>query len=174
MLSCAKCEFQITPMMKWAIARNSCPSCGSKVMSDEDIFDIKKMSKKIEDLDSLSKLRELSVDNGNLCDSLVSELSILFNFSLRRDTEISSVQIRMSKKRQHEAESSSDNDEDIIDDEAEIRKQVEREMGIENEEEEGEENNEDEDDRVSRLKALHKKAQNGILKVTNKPITRLS
>jgi DNA-directed RNA polymerase subunit RPC12/RpoP len=162
MLSCAKCEFQITPMMKWAIARNSCPSCGSKVMSDEDIFDIKKMSKKIEDLDSLSKLRELSVDNGNLCDSLISELSILFNFSLRRDTEISSVQIRMSKKRQHEAESSSDDD-DIINDEAEIRKQVEREMGIDNEEEEGEgkddNEDEDEDDRVSRLKALHKKAQ---------------
>lgn len=172
MLSCRSCKGEILPSMKYAVNKNACPFCGGKIMSDEDIFDMKSIARKLEGLDCITSLNQV-IPRESL-NVLINELSMFFNFSLRNDEEIASVQSKIAM-RKNKVESSAGND-DSEDELKRIRREVENDVGLTEEDGEDESDNmdeEDSDDRVERLKRLHKKASDTILKGLNKPIRRI-
>lgn len=182
MLFCSSCEFKISPNMRWAISKNSCPSCGGKIMNDSDVYEMKKIKSDIESLDSVSEIRS-SVSSevySDTFESMINDLSMLFLFSIKKVVKNNLIQENKFNKRFSDTDDfSEDLDSDAGEDEsfeARIRRQVEEEIGISSEFPGGIEDEEDpdEDDRVERLKKIHKKAQGTILKRTNKPITRIS
>jgi hypothetical protein len=172
--------------MKWAISKNSCPSCGGKIMNDSDLYEIKKIKSDIEGLNSVSSIRSsISSDDTHTdaFESMINDLSMLFLFSIKKVVKNNLIQENKFNTRFTEADDSPD---DVNSDygeesfEARVRRQVEEELGIgvSSEDSYSGDNNEDddpdEDDRVERLKKIHKKAQGSILKKVNKPITRIS
>lgn len=174
MLSCRSCKSEILPSMKYAVNKNACPFCGGKIMSDEDIFDMKSIARKLENLECITTLNK-SIPRESIS-LLINELSMFFNFALRNDEEIASVQSRIAMRKNKQETT---NEKDEIDEESEkirIRREVESDFGLTKDDLDdssyGDEE-EDSDDRVERLKRLHKKASDTILKGINKPIRRI-
>jgi hypothetical protein len=171
--------------MKWAISKNSCPSCGGKIMNDSDVYEIKKIKSDIEGLNSVSSIRSSISSDGihtDTFESMINDLSMLFLFSIKKVVKNNLIQENKFNKRFSDADASA---EDVGQDyeeesfETRVRRQVEEELGIGGSTEDpnhGDNNDDDpdEDDRVERLKRIHKKAQGSILKKVNKPITRIS
>lgn len=151
-------------------------------MNDSDVYEIKKIKSDIEGLDSVSEIRSSvsSEVHSDTFESMINDLSMLFLFSIKKVVKNNLIQENKFNKRFSDTDDfSEDLDSDAGEDEsfeARIRRQVEEEIGISSEFPGGGEDEEDpdEDDRVERLKKIHKKAQGTILKRTNKPITRIS
>jgi len=185
MLLCNSCEFKISSNMKWAISKNNCPSCGERIMNDNYLFELKKIRKDIEVLESVSSLNKSvssSLDHQNLFDTMINDISILFLFSVKTVVKNNLIQENKFNKRFPSADAEQENMEaqdEVESFEQRVRRQVEEELGLSsdlNEESEDSDHDDDDDEssRIERLKQIHKKAQNTILKRTNKPITRIS
>ena len=74
MISCTKCSFKVNNKMRFSIAKNFCPSCGSNLLSDLDFNEINAINKKLQSQDFIITLSNQI--NKDLVKNLVYDLSI--------------------------------------------------------------------------------------------------
>ena len=191
MITCIKCNFKVNNKMRFSIAKNFCPSCGSNLLSDATFNEINAVNKKLQSQDFIITLSNQL--NKELVQNLVYDLSIFFKFELERmyKTETSySIPGEASQTLSSEENDFSEDDEsgEILDEEnqkathkpiarsqilSSIREEVRREVSEEGDEEDDfEEGDEEEiDERVARLKKAYENSPT--LKKTFKGISRI-
>jgi len=191
MITCIKCNFKVNNKMRFSIAKNFCPSCGSNLLSDATFNEINAVNKKLQSQDFIVTLSNQL--NKELVQNLVYDLSIFFKFELERmyKTETSySSPGEVSQSSSSEENDFSEDDEvgEIIDEESQkaihkpiarsqilssIREEVRREVSEEpDEDDDFEEGDEEEiDERVARLKKAYENSPT--LKKTFKGISRI-
>lgn len=93
MISCVKCSFKVNNKMRFSIAKNFCPSCGSNLLSDLDFNEINAINKKLQSQDFIITLSNQL--NKDLVQNLVYDLSIFFKFDLDKvyKREVSEITI---------------------------------------------------------------------------------
>lgn len=193
MITCIKCNFKVNNKMRFSIAKNFCPSCGSNLLSDATFSEINAINKKLQSQDFLINLSNQL--NKDLVQNLIYDLSIFFKFELEKiyKTETStqmqseitppSSQIEESHDSDVEERETSDEEErakiphkpiarsqmlsSIRD---EVRKELEDDFDSEDDFEE-DDDGEEVDERVARLKKVYETSPT--LKKTFKGISRI-
>ena len=138
MINCNKCQFSINKEMSYAIKANTCPACGSKIMSNDYL----KVIKHIE--------RDLLSNGFSFKEDTMRNLSIFFANKLYKNVEETSTEDaeEVSTDEIKSFEELEDHAEETINS---ILSEVEN-----TEEDLSSELEEDEEDRVSRLRRLAK------------------
>ena len=82
MIACIKCNFKVSNKMRFSIAKNFCPSCGSNLLSDAVFSEINAINKKLQSQEFMINLSGQL--NKDLVQNLVYDLSIFFKFELEK------------------------------------------------------------------------------------------
>lgn len=134
MINCKKCNFIVNGNLSFAIKQNFCPSCGSHLLENKELKDISSISNKLIINNIASKL-----DDGEL---FLLSLFIMENFTKNKESVVS--------------EKRSDEDEmEVIESLEDIRQEIEREVLSSSK---SEDIDEELEDKVERLKKIHKAA----------------
>ena len=137
MIICKKCGFQVNGNLFYSIKNNTCPSCGSSLMTNDDIRSVKGI---------LSKLKINNLLNSASDDEKYMLSVFIFNEFYKKEEAGSDEELSESES---SVEPESVNLESFRD---EIRSEYINKMS----EIESFDEDEDEDDRVSRLRSLAK------------------
>lgn len=171
-MNCKKCNSAIERNMKFALMKNFCPACGSPLFSEQEQNDISTLQNRISIQNFSDKLSEVEVydvalfvfneiRNGLGQIYVQNQVRALAKAKSVTSKEVESEESNKSVNEPNEVDESVDFEEQLR---QEIRQEVEEEIASEVQEiTKGTSEDVDPDDKVSRLKALHKKHQRGNL-----------
>ena len=151
MINCKKCNFIVNGNLSFAIRQNFCPSCGASLLDNNELKSVSSITNKLVINNIASKLD----------DSEVFMLSLFIMENFVKNTEDSSA------KKEIKSEDSAEFD--VIENIEDIRGEVEREALSSSQ---SEDFNEDLDQKIQRLKRVHKSSPT--LKKTGASVKRLS
>lgn len=179
MITCIKCSFKVSNKMRFSIAKNFCPSCGSNLLSDAVFSEINAINKKLQSQEFMINLAGQL--NKDLVQNLIYDLSIYFKFELEKAYRVESNSTQStSEVTNHLVQSESVTEEESVEGAqdieeerpklahkpvsraqslSEIRNEVRREVlsnsESDDDDDDFESDDEDVDDRVKRLKKLY-------------------
>lgn len=80
MLSCSKCNYEITSKMRYCLIKNFCPSCGNSLLTEENSEKLKEMSARLRSQEFVTKLG--SVVEESAFQLFIHDLSIFICFEM--------------------------------------------------------------------------------------------
>lgn len=146
MIQCKECGFSVNELMRFALMKNICPSCGAGLLSGEDSDAISVIQSRLLSQRFASSLTETIIYDLSLF--IFNELKNGFGIGIKPD----------STSRSRKAISFSEDDESEEDDDvSDVRREVEREFAdqLSNLDEDVAPANEDALSKAERLKRLH-------------------
>lgn len=148
MIQCKECGFSVNELMRFALMKNICPSCGAGLLSGEDSDAISVIQSKLLSQRFASSITETLAYDLSLF--IFNELKNGFGLGVRSD---SSSKARKSISFSEDDDSEDEDDDDV----SSVRREVEREFAdqLNNLDEDVAPANEDALSKAERLKRLH-------------------